>query len=159
MNSSALNNNTPQTFLNISQIDMVFPTPTGGFTALKDVDLQIDKGEFISLIGHSGCGKSTVLNIVAGLYQATKGGVLLKNKEVNEPGPERAVVFQNHSLLPWLTAYQNVELAVKQIFGKSMSKGEMKEWIEYNLKLVHMDHAMHKRPDEISGGMKQRVQY
>jgi nitrate/nitrite transport system ATP-binding protein len=157
MNSSTLNNNTPQTFLNISQIDMVFPTPTGGFTALKDVDLQIDKGEFISLIGHSGCGKSTVLNIVAGLYQATKGGVLLKNKEVNEPGPERAVVFQNHSLLPWLTAYQNVELAVKQIFDKSMSKAEMKEWIEYNLKLVHMDHAMHKRPDEISGGMKQRV--
>ncbi len=163
MNSSALENpkflekNTPQAFLNISQIDMVFPTPTGGFTALKEVDLQIDKGEFISLIGHSGCGKSTVLNIVAGLYQATKGGVLLQNKEVNEPGPERAVVFQNHSLLPWLTAYQNVELAVKQVFKKTMSKGEMKEWIEYNLKLVHMDHAMFKRPDEISGGMKQRV--
>ena len=144
-------------FLNISHIDMVFPTPTGGFTALKEVDLQIDKGEFISLIGHSGCGKSTVLNIVAGLYQASKGGILLKNKEVNEPGPERAVVFQNHSLLPWLTSYQNVELAVKQVFNKTMSKVEMKEWIEYNLKLVHMDHAMHKRPDEISGGMKQRV--
>jgi nitrate/nitrite transport system ATP-binding protein len=144
-------------FLNISHIDMVFPTDNGGFTALKEVDLQIKKGEFISLIGHSGCGKSTVLNIVAGLYQATTGGILLKNKEVNEPGPERAVVFQNHSLLPWLTAYQNVELAVKQIFSKTMSKIEMKEWIEYNLKLVHMDHAMHKRPDEISGGMKQRV--
>jgi len=144
-------------FLNISQVDMVFPTPTGGFTALKEVDLQIDKGEFISLIGHSGCGKSTVLNIVAGLHQATKGGVLLNNKEVNEPGPERAVVFQNHSLLPWLTCYQNVELAVKQVFNKTMSKAEMKEWIEYNLKLVHMDHAMHKRPDEISGGMKQRI--
>ena len=163
MNSSALENpefldkNTPQAFLNISQIDMVFPTDTGGFTALKNVDLKIDKGEFISLIGHSGCGKSTVLNIVAGLYQATKGGVLLQNKEVNEPGPERAVVFQNHSLLPWLTAYQNVELAVKQVFNKTMSKIEMKEWIEYNLKLVHMDHAMFKRPDEISGGMKQRV--
>ncbi len=144
-------------FLNISQVDMVFPTPTGGFTALKEVDLQIDKGEFISLIGHSGCGKSTVLNIVAGLYQASKGGILLNNKEVNEPGPERAVVFQNHSLLPWLTCYQNVELAVKQVFNKTMSKGEMKEWIEYNLKLVHMDHAMFKRPDEISGGMKQRI--
>ena len=157
MNSSALEKNTPPAFLNISQIDMVFPTDTGGFTALKGVDLKIDKGEFISLIGHSGCGKSTVLNIVAGLYQATKGGVLLQNKEVNEPGPERAVVFQNHSLLPWLTSYQNVELAVKQVFKKTMSKGEMKEWIEYNLKLVHMDHAMHKRPDEISGGMKQRV--
>ena len=149
--------NTPNAFLNISQIDMVFPTPTGGFTALKEVDLQIDQGEFISLIGHSGCGKSTVLNIVAGLYQATKGGILLKNKEVNEPGPERAVVFQNHSLLPWLTSYQNVELAVKEVFNKTMNKTEMKEWIEYNLKLVHMDHAMHKRPDEISGGMKQRV--
>ncbi|MBL4899738.1 MAG: ABC transporter ATP-binding protein [Colwellia sp.] len=161
MNSLTLdileNTTQAQPFLNISKIDMVFPTPTGGFTAIKDVDLQIDKGEFISLIGHSGCGKSTVLNIVAGLYQATKGGILLNNKEVNEPGPERAVVFQNHSLLPWLTSYQNVELAVKQVFNKTMSKGEMKEWIEYNLKLVHMDHAMHKRPDEISGGMKQRV--
>ncbi|WP_434020188.1 ABC transporter ATP-binding protein [Thalassotalea atypica] len=136
---------------------MAFPTPNGPFTALKGVDLQIDKGEFISLIGHSGCGKSTVLNIVAGLYQATTGGILLKNKEVDSPGPERAVVFQNHSLLPWLTAYQNVELAVKQVFHKKMSKGQMKDWIEHNLKLVHMDHAMHKRPDEISGGMKQRV--
>lgn len=144
-------------FLNISHIDMVFPTDKGDFTALKDVDLQIKNGEFISLIGHSGCGKSTVLNVVAGLYQATTGGVLLKDKEVNEPGPERAVVFQNHSLLPWLTAYQNVELAVKEVFAKTMNKVEMKEWIEHNLKLVHMDHAMHKRPDEISGGMKQRV--
>ncbi|MDX2368636.1 MAG: ABC transporter ATP-binding protein, partial [Colwellia sp.] len=157
MNSTIETNIHKKAFLDISHIDMVFPTDTGGFTALKEVDLQIDKGEFISLIGHSGCGKSTVLNIVAGLYQATKGGVLLKNKEVNEPGPERAVVFQNHSLLPWLTSYQNVELAVKQVFNKTMSKAEMKDWIEHNLKLVHMDHAMHKRPDEISGGMKQRV--
>lgn len=145
------------TLLNISKIDMVFPTPKGDFTALKEVDLQIKKGEFISLIGHSGCGKSTVLNVVAGLYQATSGGVLLNNKEVTEPGPERAVVFQNHSLLPWLTSYQNVELAVKQVFNKKMNASEMKEWIEHNLRLVHMDHAMHKRPDEISGGMKQRV--
>ena len=143
--------------LDISHIDMEFPTPKGPFTALKDVDLKIKKGEFVSLIGHSGCGKSTVLNIVAGLYQATKGGVILGGKEVREPGPDRAVVFQNHSLLPWLTAYQNVELAVKQVFGKTKSKAEMKEWIEHNLHLVHMDHAMHKRPDEISGGMKQRV--
>ncbi len=149
--------NPEEHFLNISHIDMAFPTPSGSFTALKDVDIQIKKGEFISLIGHSGCGKSTVLNIVAGIYQATNGGVLLKNKEVNEPGPERAVVFQNHSLLPWLTSYQNVQLAVDQVFSKTMSKAEKKEWIEHNLKLVHMDHAMHKRPDEISGGMKQRV--
>lgn len=143
--------------LDISQIDMVFETPKGSFTALKDVDLKIKKGEFVSLIGHSGCGKSTVLNVVAGLYQATSGGVILGGKEVTQPGPERAVVFQNHSLLPWLTAYQNVELAVKQVFGKTKSKAETKDWIEHNLKLVHMDHAMHKLPGEISGGMKQRV--
>lgn len=144
-------------FLDISKIDMVFPTQTGDFTALKNVDLQIAKGEFVSLIGHSGCGKSTVLNVVAGLYQATKGGVLLNNKEVSAPGPERAVVFQNHSLLPWLTVYQNVELAVKQVFKKQKSASEIKAWIEHNLHLVHMDHAMHKHPNEISGGMKQRV--
>jgi len=143
--------------LDISHIDMEFPTPKGTFTALRDVDLQIKKGEFVSLIGHSGCGKSTVLNVVAGLYKATRGGVILGDKEVTEPGPERAVVFQNHSLLPWLTAYQNVELAVKQVFGKTKSKAEMRAWIEHNLQLVHMGHAMHKRPGEISGGMKQRV--
>ena len=143
--------------LDISHIDMEFPTPKGPFTALKDVDLKIKKGEFVSLIGHSGCGKSTVLNVVAGLYKATRGGVILNGKEVSEPGPDRAVVFQNHSLLPWLTAYQNVELAVNQVFGKNKTKQEKKEWIEHNLHLVHMDHAMHKRPDEISGGMKQRV--
>lgn len=143
--------------LNISKIDMVFPTPKGDFTALKDVDLQIQKGEFISLIGHSGCGKSTVLNVVAGLYNATNGGVILSGREVLEPGPDRAVVFQNHSLLPWLTTYQNVELAVDQVFANSKTPAEKKDWIEHNLKLVHMDHAMHKRPDEISGGMKQRV--
>lgn len=143
--------------LDISKVGIEFPTPKGPFRALRDVDLKIQKGEYISLIGHSGCGKSTVLNIVAGLYQATEGGVLLHGKEVNEPGPERAVVFQNHSLLPWLTAYQNVELAVNTVFKGKKSKAEIREWIEHNLELVHMDHAMHKRPDEISGGMKQRV--
>ena len=143
--------------LDISAVGMEFQTPKGIFTALENVNLKINKGEFVSLIGHSGCGKSTVLNIVAGLLKATHGGVILRDKEVNEPGPERAVVFQNHSLLPWLTAYQNVELAVAQVFGKQKSKAEKKEWIEHNLSLVHMDHAMHKRPDEISGGMKQRV--
>lgn len=147
----------PPKHLELTQVDIDFPTPNGPFKALQDVNLTINKGEFVSLIGHSGCGKSTVLNIVAGLYQATKGGCLLDGKEVNAPGPERAVVFQNHSLLPWLSAYENVELAVKQVFGKSKSKAEMREWIEHNLSLVHMDHAMDKRPDEISGGMKQRV--
>jgi len=144
-------------FLNISQVSMEFPTPTGSFKALEKIDLKIDEGEFVSLIGHSGCGKSTVLNIVAGLYEATKGGVLLSDKEVNEPGPDRAVVFQNHSLLPWLSTYQNVELAVKQIFKSEKSKVEMHEWIVHNLELVHMEHAMDKKPSEISGGMKQRV--
>jgi nitrate/nitrite transport system ATP-binding protein len=157
LNRTTVRRKTMSVLLDISQIDMVFPTPKGPFTALQGVDLKIKKGEFVSLIGHSGCGKSTVLNVVAGLYQATTGGVILNGKEVSEPGPERAVVFQNHSLLPWLTAYENVELAVKQVFGKTKSKAEMKEWIEHNLTLVHMDHAMHKRPDEISGGMKQRV--
>jgi nitrate/nitrite transport system ATP-binding protein len=144
-------------FLEISKASIEFPTPKGPFKALDNINLQIKEGEFVSLIGHSGCGKSTVLNIVAGLYQATEGGVILEGKEVNEPGPERAVVFQNHSLLPWLTAYQNVELAVKQVFKKTKSRQEIKNWIEHNLELVHMEHAIHKRPDEISGGMKQRV--
>lgn len=146
-----------QVQLELSKVGIEFPTPKGPFCALQNVNLKIAKGEFVSLIGHSGCGKSTVLNIVAGLYQATTGGVVLNGKEVNEPGPERAVVFQNHSLLPWLTAYQNVELGVKRVFKGKKSRTEMREWIEHNLELVQMTHAMHKRPDEISGGMKQRV--
>lgn len=142
--------------LEITQVGMEFPTPKGPFVALEDVNLKIKEGEFISLIGHSGCGKSTVLNIVAGLHQATLGGVILDGKEVNEPGPERAVVFQNHSLLPWLTAYQNVELAVKQTC-KHMDKNQKRDWILHNLELVHLAHAKDKLPAEISGGMKQRV--
>ena len=145
------------THLELSQVGIEFPTAKGSFCALQNINLKIKEGEFVSLIGHSGCGKSTVLNIVAGLYRATSGACLLDSREVTEPGPERAVVFQNHSLLPWLTAYQNVELAVKTVFKKQKSKSEMKAWIEHNLELVHMTHAMHKRPDEISGGMKQRV--
>lgn len=144
-------------YLEISQVGIEFPTDDGPFRALQNVNLSIAKGEFISLIGHSGCGKSTVLNIIAGLYQASEGGVILEGREVDEPGPDRAVVFQNHALLPWLTVYQNVELAVKSVFKKTKTKAEMRDWIEHNLSLVHMDHALHKRPGEISGGMKQRV--
>jgi len=144
-------------YLELSHVYMDFPTPDGPFRALDDVQLKMDKGEFVSLIGHSGCGKSTVLNIVAGLHKATEGGVILNGKEVDDPGPDRAVVFQNHSLLPWLTAYENVELAVKQVFKGKKTKLEMKSWIEHNLELVHMSHAINKRPDELSGGMKQRV--
>jgi len=146
-----------QIHLELTKVGIEFPTPKGPFCALQNVDLKVKKGEFVSLIGHSGCGKSTVLNIVAGLYQATTGGVVLNGREVNEPGPERAVVFQNHSLLPWLTAYENVELGVKRVFKGKKTKAEMREWIEHNLELVHMTHAIHKRPDELSGGMKQRV--
>ncbi|MEX2475092.1 ABC transporter ATP-binding protein [Marinobacter sp.] len=143
--------------LELTNVQMAFDTPTGPFIALENVDLKIRKGEFVSLIGHSGCGKSTVLNIVAGLLQATRGGCVLDGHEVNTPGPERAVVFQNHSLMPWLTVYENVELAVQQVFRKTMSKAERRDWILHNLKLVNMDHALDKRPGEISGGMAQRV--
>lgn len=144
-------------FLSIENVGIQFDTPNGPFRALQNVDLDIAQGEFISIIGHSGCGKSTVLNIVAGLYQATEGGVILENREVNSPGPERAVVFQNHSLLPWLTVYENIALGVDKVFGKTKSKKERHDWVMHNLQLVKMDHAADKRPAEISGGMKQRV--
>ena len=150
-------NKVNERYLELTDVSIDFPTKKGPFRALDHVNLKIAKGEFVSIIGHSGCGKSTVLNIVGGLYQATEGGVILNGHEVDQPGPDRAIVFQNHSLLPWLTCYQNVELGVKTIFKGKKSKLEMREWIEHNLKLVHMDHAMHKLPAEISGGMKQRV--
>lgn len=142
--------------LDLTRLGMRFPTPNGEFIALKNVDLQIKKGEFVSLIGHSGCGKSTVLNLVAGLHLPTDGGVIVDGREVAGPGPDRAVVFQNHSLLPWLTVYQNVELAVKQVAGKQ-GKSWVKEQVHHYLKLIQMEHAADKKPDEISGGMKQRV--
>ncbi|MFW1424935.1 ABC transporter ATP-binding protein [Vibrio parahaemolyticus] len=142
--------------LDLTHLGMRFPTPDGEFIALKNVDLQINKGEFVSLIGHSGCGKSTVLNLVAGLHMPTDGGVIVDGREVAGPGPDRAVVFQNHSLLPWLTVYQNVELAVKQIAGKK-GKAWIQEQVNHYLELIQMQHAAHKKPDEISGGMKQRV--
>ena len=142
--------------LDLTRLGMRFPTPDGEFIALKNVDLQINKGEFVSLIGHSGCGKSTVLNLVAGLHMPTDGGVIVDGREVAGPGPDRAVVFQNHSLLPWLTVYQNVELAVKQIAGKR-GKAWIQEQVNHYLELIQMQHAAHKKPDEISGGMKQRV--
>lgn len=145
------------TYLNIDHVGITFPTDNGPLEVLQGVNLKVAKGEFVSLIGHSGCGKSTVLNIVAGLLAPTTGGVLLENREVNEPGPDRAVVFQNHSLLPWLTVYDNVRLAVDQVFGKRRSKRERHDWTLANLEQVHMSHALERRPGEISGGMKQRV--
>jgi nitrate/nitrite transport system ATP-binding protein len=144
-------------YLTLSRVDMTFGEGAGANPVLKGIDLEVRRGEFISLIGHSGCGKSTVLNIVAGLLKATSGGVILDGREVNAPGPDRAVVFQNHSLLPWLTVYQNVEIAVGKIFRDTKSASERKEWVLHNLSMVHMDHALHRLPSEISGGMKQRV--
>jgi len=144
-------------YLQVSSVGIEFPTKNGPYQALDGVDFNISKGEFVSIIGHSGCGKSTVLNIIAGLYQATTGGVILEGKEVDEPGPDRAVVFQSHALMPWLSVYDNVALAAKQVFKSSKSKQELKEWIEHNLELVNMQHAMGNMPHEISGGMKQRV--
>jgi nitrate/nitrite transport system ATP-binding protein len=124
---------------------------------LRDVDLTVARGEFISIIGHSGCGKSTMLNLIAGLTRVTNGVVLLDNKEVSAPGPDRAVVFQNHSLLPWLTVYDNVRIAVDKVLSGKKSRAQRHEWVMQNLALVHMTHAIDKRPGEISGGMKQRV--
>ena len=143
--------------LSLSQVGISFRH--GGKTSevLRDVNLEIAKGEFVSIIGHSGCGKSTVLNIVAGLLKASTGGVLLDGKEVNAPGPDRAVVFQNHSLLPWLTVRENVALAVDKVSKGKKTRTERAQWIEHNLALVNMMHAADKRPAEISGGMKQRV--
>ena len=144
-------------YLKLDHIDKSFQRGNASTEVLKDINLTIANGEYVSIIGHSGCGKSTLLNIIAGLTQVTHGAVLLENTEVNSPGPERAVVFQNHSLLPWLTVYENVSLAVNKVFSSKKSKAERDEWIRHNLSLVHMTHALDKRPSEISGGMKQRV--
>ncbi|MBX9931643.1 MAG: ABC transporter ATP-binding protein [Methylobacterium sp.] len=145
------------TYLSIENIGISFTRNGRTNEVLRDVSVKIAKGEFVSLIGHSGCGKSTVLNIVAGLLKASTGAVLLENKEVNSPGPDRAVVFQNHSLLPWLTVRENVSLAVDKVMKGKKTKAERNEWIDHNLALVNMTHAAERRPSEISGGMKQRV--
>jgi nitrate/nitrite transport system ATP-binding protein len=144
-------------YLKLDCVDKSFERGGVRSEVLKDVNISIGKGEFVSIIGHSGCGKSTMLNLVAGLTQVSSGAVLLENREVNQPGPERAVVFQNHSLLPWLTVYENVNLAVSKVFSRTKNKSERHNWVMENLDLVQMAHAKDKRPGEISGGMKQRV--
>jgi nitrate/nitrite transport system ATP-binding protein len=144
-------------YLHISRVDMTFGSGNAANPVLKGIDLDVRRGEFITLIGQSGCGKSTVLNIVAGLLKASSGGVILDNREVNAPGPDRAVVFQNHSLLPWLTVYQNVAIAVDKIFRGKRSAAERRDWALHNLAMVNMSHALDRLPSEISGGMKQRV--
>jgi nitrate/nitrite transport system ATP-binding protein len=144
-------------YLKLDHIDKSFSRGATTTVVLKEITLSIEKSEFVSIIGHSGCGKTTLLNIVAGLTPVTSGAVLLENREVNEPGPDRAVVFQNHSLLPWLTVYDNVRLAVDKVFAGKKTRAERDAWTLHNLDLVQMAHAKDKRPSEISGGMKQRV--
>jgi nitrate/nitrite transport system ATP-binding protein len=147
----------PEKFVQIEQVGMSFDTKKGKFVALKDINLNIRQGEFLSLIGHSGCGKSTLLNLIAGLTLPSIGVLLCANREIAGPGPERAVVFQNHSLLPWLTCFENVYLAVERVFAANENKAQLKERTTKVLELVGLAHAMHKYPGEISGGMKQRV--
>jgi nitrate/nitrite transport system ATP-binding protein len=144
-------------YLKIDHVDKTFRRGSAETEVLRGITLDVAKGEYVSIIGHSGCGKSTLLNIVAGLTDATNGGVILEGRQVDSPGPDRAVVFQNHSLLPWLTVYDNVRLAVDKVFSKTKSRAERDAWTLHNLDLVQMVHAKDKRPSEISGGMKQRV--
>lgn len=144
-------------FIAVHDVAMQFDTKSGSFLALQNIDLTVNKGEFVTLIGHSGCGKSTLLNLIAGLLLPTSGTVLVANREITSPGPDRAVVFQNHSLLPWLTCEQNVLLAVERVFSNKESGAQCKQRAQAALEMVGLTHALHKRPDEISGGMKQRV--
>ncbi len=143
--------------IEVQQAEMVFDSKRGRFHALANVNLKIEKGEFVTLIGHSGCGKSTLLNLIAGLLLPTSGTLICDNREIAKPGPERAVVFQNHSLLPWLSCFDNVMLAVERVFGATESKSQLRNRTLAALELVGMAHAAGKRPAEISGGMKQRI--
>ena len=144
-------------YVSVENAGMSFDTKKGKFIALRDINLHIRQGEFVTLIGHSGCGKSTLLNLIAGLTMPTAGVLICAGREIPGPGPERAVVFQNHSLLPWLTCFENVYLAVERVFSKTELKVELKARTQSVLELVGLGHAMHKYPGEVSGGMKQRV--
>jgi nitrate/nitrite transport system ATP-binding protein len=143
-------------FLEFDGVSKVYPTANGTYTVLEDVNLTIKEGEFICLIGHSGCGKSTLLNMVSGLNKPSAGQVKLKNQRITEPGPDRMVIFQNYCLLPWKTAYENVYLAVEQVY-KHKSAQERKEITLEHLELVGLTEAINKKPAQLSGGMKQRV--
>lgn len=144
-------------YIEIHGVEQTFKTRKGPFCALQNINLTVAKGEFVTLIGHSGCGKSTLLNLVSGLTTPTQGALLCANREISGPGPERAVVFQNHSLLPWLTCFENVYLAVERVFGATENRAQLKDRTEAALAMVGLTPAAQKRPGEISGGMKQRV--
>jgi nitrate/nitrite transport system ATP-binding protein len=160
-----MSDNLTTKFIEIQGVEQTFKTRKGPFNALKDVNLTVAKGEFVALIGHSGCGKSTLLNLIAGLTKPTQGSLISANREITGPGPDRAVVFQNHSLLPWLTCFENVYLGVERVFGAgskstgaaSENKAQLKARTDAVLALVGLTAAAQKRPGEISGGMKQRV--
>ncbi len=145
-----------ESYVKLENIGMAFATKNGQFVALNNINLSIKAGEFISVIGHSGCGKSTVMNLIAGLLKPTDGVLLVGGREINGPGPDRAVVFQNHSLLPWLTCFENVLLAVQSVF-KTETPQQQQTRAQDALALVGLSHAADKTPKEISGGMKQRV--
>lgn len=146
-----------KTLVQIENVSMRFETRKGSFDALRDINLQIYEGEVVSLIGHSGCGKSTLLNLIAGLTLPTDGGLICNGREIAGPGPDRAVVFQNHSLLPWLSCFENVYLGVERVFGGKENKTRLRERTQAALEMVHMAHAAAKLPGEVSGGMKQRI--
>jgi nitrate/nitrite transport system ATP-binding protein len=160
-----MNGSLTSKYLQIQGVAQTFKTAKGDFPALRDIDLTVGKGEFVTLIGHSGCGKSTLLNLIAGLTMPTEGTLICANREIAGPGPERAVVFQNHSLLPWLTCFENVYLGVERVFGQSgvvdgkpkEDKAQLTARTHAALEMVSLSHAAFKRPGEISGGMKQRV--
>ncbi len=152
-----MNENLTSKYIQVQDVGQTFRTAKGPFVALRDINLTVAKGEFVALIGHSGCGKSTLLNLVAGLTRPTSGALICANREIAGPGPDRAVVFQNHSLLPWLTCFENVYLAVERVFGATENRTQLKARTDAALELVGLTHASAKRPGEISGGMKQRV--
>ncbi len=143
-------------YVELSKLTKVYPTPKGEAVIVKDFNLNIQKGEFITLIGHSGCGKSTVLSMLAGLNDISDGAIILAGRELSGAGPDRGVVFQSPSLLPWMTAYENVMLGVEQVFFTA-SKQERHEIVEYYLTVVGLADSMHKKPAELSQGMRQRV--
>ena len=152
-----MNENLSTRYIQIAGVGQTFKTGKGPFVALRDIDLTVAKGEFVTLIGHSGCGKSTLLNLIAGLTRPTQGTLICANREIAGPGPDRGVVFQNHSLLPWLTCFENVYLAVERVFAGTEGKAQLKARTEAALAMVGLMPAAQKRPGEISGGMKQRV--
>jgi bicarbonate transport system ATP-binding protein len=143
-------------FLVIEEVSKVYPTPTGPYTVLENVNMTVNEGEFICVIGHSGCGKSTLLNMVSGFAQPSSGSVRLNGKAIKKPGPDRMVVFQNYALLPWLTVFENVYLAVDSVYP---NKGEQEKRaiVRDHLAMVGLSEATDKKPPQISGGMKQRV--